>query len=95
MNWQTKEVQNWLTMSAILYEDCSSSQIGNLVESWLLEKFDGSSTDYLRTLMIIDFLRKVKWESLTIVSKTETEILQKLQEYLYRLSVVKCKESVT
>jgi Nitrous oxide reductase len=84
MNWQTKEIQDWLKRSAILYVGHNANQIEDLVEDWLLERFDGSPTNVLKRLITLDFLRKVEWEKLVVLPETEERIEQKLEEYRKR-----------
>ena len=69
MNWQTREIQDWLKKSAILYVGYNANQIEDLVESWLIEKFDGSPTNILKRLITLDFLRKVEWDKLVVLPK--------------------------
>lgn len=81
MNWQTREIQDWLKQSAILYKGHTAIQIQSLVEGWLLETYSGSATNHLKRIVVLSFLDKVEWEKLVIIPETEEEVEQKLEKY--------------
>ena len=67
MNWQTKEVLNWLDemkISSLLREDIETLQ--ELVESSLLVKQVNNPSSYLINFAVTEFLKNVQWEELVL-----------------------------
>lgn len=66
MNWQTREIDNWLNETGILNSQREEvNKLQRLVESKLLVR-DYSSTDRLKNLVITKLLEAVEWEDLIL-----------------------------
>lgn len=65
MNWQTKEVQDWLDEAGVLNSQREDiPKLEELVESHLLVRGNLGYTDRIKNLAITLFLKHVQWEQL-------------------------------
>lgn len=67
MNWQTKEIQDWLDGVGILNSQREDvTKLRELVEYSLLVRGNLDSTDRIKNLAVMLLLKHVQWEQLVV-----------------------------
>ena len=65
MNYQTKEISDWLDKLGVNSGRENSLKLQNLVElSLLIKGKDTHPTDYIKNVAVTEFLKHVQWEEL-------------------------------